>query len=68
MPVSAADKTEHPFALFYTGTIGAGAIAPNLFGMSGDRIGAPWATVANAVTALATLPFAIALAPHVGTD
>jgi predicted MFS family arabinose efflux permease len=66
--LTAADKTEHSFALFYTGTIGSGAIAPILFGMLGDRVGAPWATVATAATALATLPFAITLAPHLRTD
>ena len=62
--LTADEKVERSFALFYTGTIGSGAIAPIFFGMMGDRIGVPWATVATAITALATLPFAIALAPH----
>jgi MFS family permease len=62
--LTAAHRTEHSFALFYTGTIGSGAIAPVLFGVLGDRVGASWATVATAVTALATLPLAIALAPR----
>ena len=66
--LTAADRVEHSFALFYTGTIGSGAIAPVLFGMLGDTIGVSWATVATAVTALATLPLAIALAPRLGAD
>jgi MFS family permease len=66
--LTAAHRTEHSFALFYTGTVGSGAIAPVLFGVLGDKVGAPWATVATAVTALATLPLAIALAPRLGSD
>ena len=66
--LTAADQAERSFALFYTGTIGSGAIAPVLFGMLGDTVGASWATVATAVTALATLPLAIALAPRLGPD
>jgi MFS family permease len=66
--LTADEKVEQLFALFYTGTIGSGAIAPIFFGMMGDRIGVPWATAATALTALATLPFAIALAPHLRTD
>src|SRR5437870_118275 len=33
-------RTEQAFAIFYTGTIGAGAVAPILFGMLGDAVGA----------------------------
>ncbi len=57
------DRTERAFALFYTGTIGSGAVCPVLFGLLGDAAGVNWATVATAATALATLPLAIALAP-----
>jgi MFS family permease len=66
--LTAADKAEHSFALFYTGTIGAGAIAPVLLGMLGDRIGVSGATVATALTAVAMIPLAIALAPHLESD
>jgi MFS family permease len=55
---------ERSFAVFYTGTIGSGAVAPILFGMLGDAVGASWASVATAITALATLPLAAALAPR----
>ena len=58
------DRTEHAFAQFYTGTIGSGAIAPVLYGVLGDAVGANWATAATAITALATFPLAIALAPR----
>ena len=60
------ERAERAFALFYTGTIGSGAISPVLYGVLGDWVGAHWATAATAVVALATYPFAFALAPHLG--
>jgi dipeptide/tripeptide permease len=57
-------RTEQAFAIFYTGTIGAGAIAPILFGMLGDAVGSHGAMMATAITAAAILPLAIALAPR----
>jgi MFS family permease len=57
-------RAESAFALFYTGVIGAGAIAPVGFGYLGDAAGAGWATVATAVTAVVTLPLAVLLAPR----
>jgi predicted MFS family arabinose efflux permease len=56
--------TERAFAIFYTGTIGAGATAPILFGMLGDAVGSRGAMMATAITAVAILPLAIALAPR----
>jgi MFS transporter, FSR family, fosmidomycin resistance protein len=56
--------TERAFALFYTGTIGSGAIAPVLYGLLGDALGPAMATAATAATALAIFPLALALAPH----
>jgi MFS family permease len=58
------DGVERAFALFYTGTIGAGAIAPVLYGVLGDHIGVTGATLATALTALAILPLALALRRH----
>ncbi len=49
------------FALFYTGVIGAGALAPIAYGALGDHAGRTVAIVASAITALATLPLAVAL-------
>ncbi|MDB5652409.1 MAG: transporter [Tardiphaga sp.] len=56
--------TERAFALFYTGTIGAGATAPVLYGLLGDALGPAIATASTALTALAICPFALALARH----
>src|SRR5262249_30506940 len=53
-------QTARAFALFYTGTIGSGAMAPILYGFAGDFIGAHWAAVLTAVTALAVCPLAFA--------
>jgi FSR family fosmidomycin resistance protein-like MFS transporter len=62
------DRRERAFAVFYTGTIGAGAIAPIVYGFLGDKVGMDWATVATAITALAILPLAFALAPWLATE
>ena len=59
-----AHRAERAFALFYTGTIGSGAIAPVLYGVLGDAVGPHIATLATAATALAIFPLAFALAPH----
>jgi MFS transporter, FSR family, fosmidomycin resistance protein len=56
--------TERAFALFYTGTIGSGAIAPVLYGLLGDALGPTMATAATAATAIAICPLALALATH----
>jgi MFS transporter, FSR family, fosmidomycin resistance protein len=57
-------RREHAFALFYTGTIGSGAVSPIIYGLLGDAIGTVGATIATAVTALLIVPLAVALAPH----
>ena len=54
--LSEAGKREQAFALFYTGTIGGGALAPVLFGGLGDVTGIPVAVMALAATVLLTLP------------
>ncbi len=59
-----AHRTERAFALFYTGTIGSGALAPVLYGLLGDALGSTMATVATAATAMAICPLALALGPH----
>jgi MFS family permease len=63
-----AHRIEHAFALFYTGTIGSGALSPVFYGFLGDAFGARWATVATAGTALAIFPLAFALAPRLARD
>jgi MFS transporter, FSR family, fosmidomycin resistance protein len=62
-----AHRTERAFALFYSGVLGSGAVAPVLFGAMGAWIGVRGATIATALTALAVLPLAMALAPHLRT-
>ena len=62
-----AGRTEQAFAIFYTGTIGAGATAPILFGILGDAVGTHGALLATALTAAIILPLAIALAPKLPT-
>jgi FSR family fosmidomycin resistance protein-like MFS transporter len=57
-------RTERAFALFYSGVLGSGAIAPIFFGAMGDWLGVRDATAATALTAVAVLPLAMALAPH----
>ena len=58
------DGAERAFALFYTGTIGSGAISPVIYGLLGDAFGVTWATAATAMVALAIFPLAFALAPR----
>ncbi len=55
---------ERAFAVFYTGTIASGALSPIAYGFLGDHIGIQAATVATALTALATVPLALALRPR----
>jgi len=54
--LAGAGKREHAFALFYTGTIAGGAIAPIVFGRLGDVAGVPVALISLAVVLLLTLP------------
>jgi len=51
------------FSIFYTGTIGAGAVAPALYGLVGDALGVPFALMAVAGVCLLTLPLALVLRP-----
>ncbi|HEX2215542.1 MAG TPA: MFS transporter, partial [Xanthobacteraceae bacterium] len=49
------------FGIFYTRTLGAGAIAPTVRGIDGDVIGLSGAVMVVAALTLATLPLAVAL-------
>ncbi|MEQ1715674.1 MAG: MFS transporter [Hyphomicrobium sp.] len=57
-------RTERAFAIFYTGTIGSGAIAPVLFGLLCDMTSLLIATGATAITALAIIPLVLVLDRH----
>ena len=59
----AADRRTRALGIFYTGTIGSGAIAPILFGRAGDALGVTHALMLAAVVALLTLPLAALLRP-----
>jgi MFS transporter, FSR family, fosmidomycin resistance protein len=66
--LTSAEHTERAFALFYTGTIGSGAIAPIVYGVLGDKLGLNVALIATAMTALAICPLAIALASRLARN
>src|SRR5262249_21006712 len=55
-------------SVFYTGPIGAGALAPAIYGVAGDAFGVPTALTGIAAIVLLTLPLSLllkpALAPH----
>jgi MFS family permease len=51
------------FGIFYTGTIGAGAISPAIYGLLGDHIGAPTTLLVVAAVILLTLPLSLMLRP-----
>ncbi|MBS0643992.1 MAG: MFS transporter [Acetobacteraceae bacterium] len=56
-------QRERAFGIFYTGTIGSGALAPVVYGLVGDATGARTAITVVAVVCLATIPLAVALNP-----
>jgi MFS transporter, FSR family, fosmidomycin resistance protein len=60
--VTPAGRTR-AFSLFYTGTLGAGAVAPTLSGLAGDALGIPTTIVIIAALMLASLPLAWLLRP-----
>jgi MFS family permease len=56
-------KRTRMFGIFYTGTIGSGAVAPALYGLIGDAVGVPVALMVVAGLCLLTLPLALVLRP-----
>jgi FSR family fosmidomycin resistance protein-like MFS transporter len=54
-------KRTRMFGIFYTGTIGSGAVAPALYGLVGDATSVPFALMAVAGICLLTLPLALAI-------
>jgi predicted MFS family arabinose efflux permease len=57
------ERRTRAFSIFYTGTIGAGALAPALFGIVGDILGITAALVVVACVVLLTLPLVLILKP-----
>jgi MFS transporter, FSR family, fosmidomycin resistance protein len=50
-------------SVFYTGTIGADAVAPAIYGVAGDAFGVPTALIGIAAIVLLTLPLSLLLKP-----
>jgi len=58
-----ADKRTRAFGIFYTGTIGAGAIAPIIYGLVSDAVGLTGGVTIVASLVILTLPLAYLLRP-----
>ncbi|HEY1980454.1 MAG TPA: MFS transporter [Xanthobacteraceae bacterium] len=54
----APNRRTHALSIFYTGTIGSGALAPILFGRAGDALGVWHVLILVAAFVLVTLPLA----------
>jgi MFS family permease len=57
------ERRTRGFSIFYTGTIGTGAVAPAIYGFVGDAIGVTGALLCIAAIVLLTLPLSAALRP-----
>lgn len=53
-----AERRTRAFGIFYTGTVGGGAISPIIYGLFSDAIGVPGMMVIVAAVILVTLPLA----------
>ena len=54
---------QRAFSIFYTGTIGSGAVSPAVYGLLGDAVGVPTALIVVAAVVLLTLPITFVLRP-----
>ena len=59
----APERRARAFSVFYTGTIGAGALAPALYGVVGDALGVSTTLLVVAAVVLLTLPLSLVLKP-----
>ena len=66
--LAGAGKRDQAFAVFYTGTIGGGALAPVLFGGLGDATEVPVAVMLLAGTLLLTLPLSWVVQRELATE
>jgi len=64
----APEKRARAFGVFYTGTIGAGAVSPALYGLLGDAVGVPSALMVVAAFVLVTLPLTLMLRPALAVE
>jgi len=52
------------FGIFYTGTLGCGALSPTISGFLGDLVGLQNAVIAVSLLVFATLPLTLLLGRH----
>jgi len=57
------ERRQRAFGMFYTGTIGAGAVSPAIYGLFGDALGVKATMILVAGVVLLTLPLAWLLNP-----
>src|SRR5207247_4832679 len=57
------ERRARAFSVFYTGTIGSGAIAPAIYGVVGDNVGVATAPLVTAAVLLITFPLSLSLRP-----
>jgi MFS family permease len=60
-------KRQRAFGIFYTGTIGAGAVSPAIYGLLGDAVGVTTALMVIAAFVLVTLPITLVLRPAIAS-
>jgi FSR family fosmidomycin resistance protein-like MFS transporter len=58
-----AERRARAFGIFYTCTIGAGAVSPSIYGLLSDVAGVPFALVVVGLVVLVVLPLTLALRP-----
>jgi predicted MFS family arabinose efflux permease len=61
------ERRQRAFGIFYTGGVGAGALAPVLYGFLSDLVSVPAMMMLVAVVVLVTLPLAWQLGPHLAS-
>jgi MFS family permease len=61
----APERRQRAFSIFYTGGVGAGALAPVLYGLASDLADVPTMMILVAAVVLVTLPIAWRLGTHV---
>ena len=64
----APERRARAFSVFYTGTIGSGAVAPAIYGVVGDALGVSSALMVVAAIVLLTLPLSLVLKPMLATS
>src|SRR5262249_32962972 len=61
--LATAERRQRAFGIFYTGTIGAGALSPTLYGLIGDQLGIDVTVALVALLVLLTIPLAVLSRP-----